>query len=67
MRNELLVNLGILRNISEKAYLSVRGARFKTIIPKAVVVERDIENGNYYWIKDWFVNKIEDVEIKSKR
>lgn len=67
MRNESLVNLGKLRNISDSAYLSIRGTRWKTIIPKAVIIERDIDSGNYYWIKDWFLSKIEDVEIKSRR
>lgn len=62
-----LVYLGKLRDISDKAWLSIRGLRLKTIIPKSVIVEKDKENIGYYWIKSWFTDRIEDVDkLKSR-
>jgi len=56
-----LVRLGVLRDVSEKAYLCVVGLNNRFIVPKSVVVCRQGSSGNY-WIKGFFTHKI-DVDI----
>ena len=42
-----LVRLGVLRDVSEKAYLFVVGLNNRFIVPKSVVVCRQGSSGNY--------------------